>query len=301
MLLGILRRKVSVDVSLEDGLTAATLGSLRYLDIGICVDWLKKARDRSGKFLSGISPSTRTLEDTLQLWPSLSLDDVSVVEPDALIHFPDLSIVFEAKLRSGKSQSSAENDASPSDQLARQFIAAMRTPGKNPYGPAKPIAVYVTAHVLFPTNDVLASEAVLAAAGYPDVRIFWVSWSDLARVLRSARSRLRREQVILVDDVLEYMTRALPSGVMPFDGWTAPRLTASAWSYRAPLRKRFTNIVTDGRPWRYGRRRRFQEATSLVADETATRAWRYGRPAYFRCAGEYDRCLPTWVYEGSTL
>jgi hypothetical protein len=280
VLLGIRKSKVPVDVGLEDALTAATLGSLRYLPAAICLQWLANARDRNRRPLDLDERCASALADSIDLWPSFDLDGVTV-EPDAILDLPDRCIILEAKLWSGKSQTEPEvnEDGAVGDQLAREWVAVRCAREKRGLIPVDPLIVFVTAHVLFPNEDVIESELALAKAGHEGTRVFWVGWSALARVLRANRSRLSREQVVLVDDVLVYMHRALPSGAMPFDGWTidapdAPDAAKAMWRYFAPRRARFEIDASPiGSWWRYSRPGPFTLAVE-IGDQTAC-VWRY--------------------------
>jgi hypothetical protein len=61
----------------------------------------------------------------LTLWPSFRLSDTDTVQPDAVLDLAEQTVVFEAKLHSGKSQA-GESDSTPTDQLARQWLAVRR-------------------------------------------------------------------------------------------------------------------------------------------------------------------------------
>ncbi len=277
MLAGIVRGKVPVDLGLEDGLTAATLGSLRYLPPAFCLEWLSLARDRNGVQLA-VPVAPRPWGESVCMWPRFELDEAGV-EPDAVIELPAHWIIIEAKLWSGKSNVLEDAGSEGiSDQLARQWVAVQRARERAGCSTGAQSLVFVTAHAVVPEHELAESEDAIVRAGAGAPRVFWVNWSALARVLRAARTHLSDERGTIVDDVLDYMGRALPGGALPFVGWDRSLRAPSGtpWRYRRPPRAWFRFGDSPG-VWRYGSRKWF--AALLRLDDQTINGWRYKKAA----------------------
>jgi hypothetical protein len=240
MLLGMLAGFVSVDFASEDTLTSAVLGSLRYLPASVTFEWLTHARDLSGQSVAPLAHPDASLDACMSLWPSF--DDVlrgaGCVIPDATIDVDKRLIVLEVKLASGKSQGLYTDEQGihrVSDQLAREWVGAYHQRRHVDASLPPPEIIFVTAHALAPAADLEESQEALHDAGHT-VRVYWLSWGALARTLRIHRPKLTREQATLVDDVLHYLSRALPAHILPFAGWEdiepAAEDAACVWKYR---------------------------------------------------------------------
>jgi hypothetical protein len=241
-------------LELEDALTAAVFGRLKYLPIRVLADWLALSRAWSA---DGPSPAI-LLEglDTFapEFWPQWKdvLRGVGIVEPDVAIWANGRLLVIEAKLWSGKSPSAVTAEMErPADQLARQWKAATdlcaRT-HRNTIG----ALIYLTAHLTPPSRDLTESIEEMRRCD-PQARLHWLSWSALEAPLKKVTDRGEQPQASIATDILSYLDAA---SVLRFRGWVASNVfegDLETWKYeRSRVRHYFVDTPEISLPtWRY--------------------------------------------------
>lgn len=199
---------------LEDLLTSDVFGSLLYAQAwDVFREWLGRAQNVLGQSPCQVFPEIADLKDvTMWFWPS-----GGKWEPDVAITLQTANSIacglcVEAKYLSGKSNRATadagseadEADAIAGDQLAGQWCQL--TDRKKAF-PAdcnwksvdirQRAIVFVTAHQVFPKDDLDSSLASLRAGparGDAQERCFWLGWRHLHSVLEKRfADHLRRQ------------------------------------------------------------------------------------------------------------
>lgn len=185
---GKLRHDSSIPAErLEDSLTSAVFGALRYLPRTVLGSVLDQAIGK--KF------STKGLADAnFRFWPQFPQG----TEPDVIIEVDRTMIVIEAKYESGFS----------ANQLAREWLHGSQVARANKLG--GPWLLAVTPHPMAPS----AIEEALSELNKENLGGFkpngqdsikWLPWRRIASVIREFGSSAMPHEKALVDDVLELM------------------------------------------------------------------------------------------------
>jgi hypothetical protein len=267
-------------LDLEDPLTAAVFGRLKYLPVQTVSDWFANARPwgTSSKpalaaFLEGaISPNPVFWPQ----WPDV-LRGRGIVEPDVVLLSDSGMLVVEAKLDSGKSPSVVviEEHEHPADQLARQWKAAGEVCRNRVYGALEPVALlYLTAHLSPPTRELDESIAAMRAHG-AEPQLFWLSWSALEDPLRERIGQGAEPAAAIAKDVLAYLDEA---SLLRFKGWrlgqASPVKSAHLWRYaRRAARPYWSQLGVKDQLWRYQPSKTYR----FAGREPALPIWTYGK------------------------
>lgn len=242
----------------EDALTASVLGLLRYLPDSQLIRWVRTAAPTNAAAQHTIESLSGPVN--VEFWPRWpdALRGTGLVEPDAVLHFADHTVVLEAKLHAGKSGAPpGPGDEPPGDQLARQWVSALSWRARHREFGRPAVLLYVTAHLKPPTFDLAQSLKALEAAGVPDAPLAWLPWSTLEEVLLQFAAdgipaRIR-------DDLIAYLDAA---DVLRYRGWTFSNVEIAAsstrWQYTRPTSTYFTAMSAPRGPaWRYRKSRRY--------------------------------------------
>lgn len=237
---------------LEDALTSAVFGRLRYLPPSVLVRWFQSCRPHGCACVDWPSETPE-----ISFWPTWR--DVlreGVVEPDVILHWDGFDAVVEAKLWSGKSQivEEIENSYDVVDQLAREWAAALAR-GKDDRTFHPKAIVYLTPDPSPPDADLRASIAALRKHGHEDVRLLWLCWSALEQPLSAEVRRGEHPHAAIAADLLAYLDAV---NVLRFRGWSVPRVpSGELWSYQRALSSPYFAALPElgQQRWRYGSQR----------------------------------------------
>lgn len=217
----------------EDLLTSTAFQLLRYLPLEVgLLAVLRRVR--------AIAPDGRVTTDP-PAWPNL--DDVTEVkydpwppwgthgEPDMVVELLVGTrsvgrLVIEVKLDAGKSGEASEDaeggeevttDAADPDQLRKYWQGLRASAG----GPALGV-VYLTSHVIPPTDELAAS-----VAREPGKWLGWLSWRDVW-------SALKTSELLPARDLTAILAAKGQSGFDSFNTrmWTPPALPRNFWVIR---------------------------------------------------------------------
>ncbi len=246
MLMGFLRGKLvryflRPPFEIEDLLTAIVFGACSYVDADIAIlPFMGAARDASGRrlgdHLAGVTDVEyrfwdRSLGETAGFDSTLR-DDSSEpgAEPELVLRFqqsksPDLLVLVEAKLLSGKS-SRPSNNGPVTDQIGKYWLRLLReaaATGAVPIG-----VVYVTRGAAFPFDEVEETQFELLQKGHAPAPIYWLSWRTFGEVMgheTRAKYRVLDEVVQLLND--HWGLASAP----PMEPWTPRPKKFLSWSF----------------------------------------------------------------------
>jgi hypothetical protein len=280
MLHAAIRGKLSC-LDLEDPLTAAVFGRLKYLPVSVVASWFANARpwplepSRSPpEFFKGVDALLPSF------WPQWqdTLRGAGIVEPDIAFFVDGSLIIVEAKLWSGKSGSSFFTEAEeerPADQLARQWKAAIDYCMRELRGTLAPAAlVYLTPHLAPPSHDL--DESIAEMHKYGDgANLFWLSWSSLEAPLRDLVGMNAVPQASIAEDILAYLDEV---GVLRFHSWRSSGYASELvmWRYhRPPVQPYFVEVenLSLRSTWLYSE----SASYSFVETQPPTPVWTYSR------------------------
>lgn len=247
MLIGFLRGKlvryfIKPPFEIEDLLTATVFGACSYVDASIAIlPFMGAARDASGRrlgdHLAGVTDVDyrfwdRKLGETAGFDSTLR-DDSSEpgAEPELVLRFrqpksPDLLVLVEAKLLSGKSSRPSSN-AAVTDQIGKYWLRLRReaeATGAIPIG-----VVYVTRGAAFPFDEVAETQNELLQKGYAAAPIYWLSWRTFSEVLgHETRAKYR-----VLDEVLQLLNEHWGlAPAPPMEPWTPRPKEFLSWSFQ---------------------------------------------------------------------
>lgn len=246
MLIGFLKGKLGryflrPPFEIEDLLTASIFGACSYVDAHIAVlPFVGAARDERGQCLGNQLSGVKDVEYTF--W-SRSLGETPGpdsprrdggnepgAEPELVLtfrrsHGPDLLVLVEAKLLSGKS-SYPSSDGPVTDQLGKYWLRLLREAAATR---AVPIGVvYVTRGAAFPFDEIEETQLELIKKGYAPAPIYWLSWRTFCEVV-SQETRAKHRVLNEVVQLLNEHWGLAPAP--PMESWTPPPLELRSWSF----------------------------------------------------------------------
>ncbi len=210
---------------MEDLLTSDVFGSLKYVEpLEALMPLLCRSIDQYEKPLNLSLSSTTSGDISYEFWPRLEESGCKECEPDVCINIrfagkPTIMILVEAKYLSGKS-SESDGGKAPMDQLAREWDNLRCLADRKK---AIPILLYVTADTDYPRDDVTKSCAEFEDKRKGCMKVYWVSWREIPKILSSSN------RAILID--LVQVLRRL--GLTFFEGINAQNPISIKWSFKA--------------------------------------------------------------------
>jgi hypothetical protein len=226
---------------MEDLLTSDVFSTFKYLPLELAfIPFLKRAVNfRTGETIN------YSFDDVIKadylFWPKTSYFKR---EPDLLIlltrqNQPPISIVVEAKYRSGKSNINREQDLQElqildGDQLAEQYYELMKGNFNIDY-PYKKLLMeskdrfllFVTAHDALPKHITSETEKVLPKIGLRSedtLHLYWVNWQaawSVADEVLNNETDIPLGFKLMLEDLKVLLER---KGLRPFSGFSHPKL-----------------------------------------------------------------------------
>jgi hypothetical protein len=227
---------------MEDLLTSDVFSTFKYLPLELAfIPFLQRAVNfRTGETIN------YSFDDVIKaeyiFWPKTSYFKR---EPDLLIlltrqNQPPISIVVEAKYRSGKSNINREQDLQElqildGDQLAEQYYELVKNHFNIDY-PYKKLLMeskdrfllFVTAHDALPKNVTNETEKILGKIGLCDedtMHFYWVNWQAAWNVADEALNKETNIPLgfkLMLEDLKVLLER---KGLRPFRGFSHPKLS----------------------------------------------------------------------------
>jgi hypothetical protein len=225
---------------MEDLLTSDVFSTFKYLPLKIAfIPFLRRAVH----FLTG-ETINYSFDDVIKVdyifWPKTSF---LKREPDLLIiltrqNQPPVSIVVEAKYRSGKSNVNRENDLQEiqmldGDQLAEQYYELMNgnfnieQPYKELLKKSKDrFLLFVTAHDALPKHVTNETEKILLKKGICDkdtMHLYWANWQAAWSIADEALKNAANIPLgfkLMLEDLKVLLER---KGLRPFSGFSQPK------------------------------------------------------------------------------
>jgi hypothetical protein len=246
MLMGFLRGKLAryfrrPPFEIEDLLTAIIFGACSYVDVEIAIlPFMGAARDANGRrlwdHLAGVTHVEyrfwdSSLGETADFDSTLR-DDSSEpgAEPELVLRLrrsksPDLLVLVEAKLLSGKS-SRPSSDGPVTDQLGKYWLRLLReaaATGAVPTG-----VVYVTRGAVFPFDEVEETQLELLQKRYASEPIYWLSWRAFGEVVgHETRTKYR-----MLDEVVQLLNEHWGlASAPPMEPWIPCPKKFLPWSF----------------------------------------------------------------------
>jgi len=180
---------------LEDLLTSNVFGSIQYIppEDGL-VPILSAAERADGS--QPLRELSEIFEVNYYFWRRLEFSNCYPCVPDVLICIKHINgkktvVLVEAKYHSGKS-SVEENDAFPTDQLAREWDNLVVLAKENA---ANPYLFYVTADITCPNADIKEAQSELARKRGFKAEIIWISWRKLPVIFHDSSHKILKDLV----------------------------------------------------------------------------------------------------------
>lgn len=248
MMIGFLRGKLGrhflrPPFEIEDLLTATVFGACSYVDADIALlPFMSAARDANGQRLGArleevtavkYSFWDRSLGET-ESYDSDLQDGSSEpgAEPELVLRFqqpsgPDLLVLVEAKLLSGKS-SRPSRDGPVTDQIGKYWLRLQREAEAT--GAVAIGVVYVTRGAGFPSDEVEETQGELVQKGHARAPIYWLSWRIFVEVLgHETRAKYR-----VLDEVVQLLKEHWGlAPALPMEPWPPRPKEFLSWSFLA--------------------------------------------------------------------
>lgn len=248
MIEALLHNKLSVkQENMEDILTSNVFGLLKYVtpELGL-LPFLAKARTLDGDYpLKEIANRLETLE--YEFWPRWACSgNQRFCEPDIVLYIKlkdnfSYIVCIEAKYRSGKSscdeetantemeeQSEEKLKQESKDQLVREWNALCL---KAKEQQAKPILIYLTAHVSI-ANEEIEESLRVTNNSMEKSSICWLSWRELSKLFYGNSNQHLADIGRLSQEKMElnFFNGITPKQKMQFN-WRFQHASA-AWNFR---------------------------------------------------------------------
>lgn len=209
--------------NLEDLLTSNVFGTVEYLPAqdGL-FKILSSIREENGSQLS-YEPDSVIFVEEYKFWPWIKESGCEGCEPDVLvtIQFSDakkMLILVEAKYMSGLSSDATEENATPTDQLAKEWDNLVLLARRQA---AAPVLLYVTADFGYPSQTIANSKEEYRKKRGLEMSVFWISWRNMPRIFASSPHHIVRHLVMVLRR----------QGLTFFEGITCDKPVAIRWRF----------------------------------------------------------------------
>ena len=232
--------------SLEDLLTSNVFGTMKYVPFSEgLIHFIHSVEDSQGEYPFKDIDEIRTID--FDFWPSLTELGCSRCEPDVLVRLITnegrrLIFLIESKYLSGKS-SEAEESILPKDQLAKEWDNLIPIAKREKYDP---FLIYVTAHTMFPKDDIESSIREQETKRSRRMSVAWISWRKLTRILEQSHNAMIQDLACVLKKL----------GLVFFEGFIAGIDTDWDWDFdlkELPVKSFIWEYESEISDWRYNR------------------------------------------------
>jgi hypothetical protein len=211
----------------EDLLTSNVFGSISYVppQDGL-IPLLSIAEKRDLKNLNDSSFPLKNIGKTIQqkyeFWPTLSEPGCNACEPDLLIEITNdenkqILILVEAKYKSGKSSEESPSDDKPYDQLAREWDNLV-----NIKNAELRYLLYITADIVYPVEDIKASQKEYKNKRGNNIEVLWISWRMLPGLFKNSDHDILKDVGQILRD----------QGLTFFEGFKIKKIKNINWNFK---------------------------------------------------------------------